>query len=177
MVQCEMCGTETAAPRTAKIEGAELQVCDDCVEFGTEVTADSSDEPSTKYSTTTDSSSPDTNTAGTGPSSSPGGSGGRRRDLFEEMETLASDYPDRIRVAREDRGLSQEDLAAELNEKASQIRKLERGDIQPNDAIQEKLEGYLDISLTEGGGGEDSDWDADISPSTTTLGDVVKRKD
>ena len=37
MVQCEMCGTETGSPKTVKIEGAELDVCDDCADFGTEV--------------------------------------------------------------------------------------------------------------------------------------------
>lgn len=178
MVQCEMCGTETAAPKTAKIEGAELQVCEECVEFGTEVTTTGSDDTSSKYSTSASSDEGGGQAAGTAGGSSSGGRSGRsRRDLFDEMETLASDYPERIREAREGRGLSQEELAKELNEKTSQIRKLERGDIQPNDAIQEKLEGYLDISLTEGGAGDDGDWDADISPSTTTLGDVVKRKE
>ncbi|MFB6093331.1 MAG: transcriptional regulator, partial [Halanaeroarchaeum sp.] len=37
MVQCEMCGTEVANPTTIKVEGAELEVCDSCAEFGTEV--------------------------------------------------------------------------------------------------------------------------------------------
>ncbi len=175
MVQCEMCGAETAAPKTAKIEGAELQVCDSCVNFGTEVKREDATDTSTKYST----GSTGTNDAqSTSPSSTTGGSGGgRRADLFDEMETLASDYPERIREAREERGLSQEDLAGELNEKASLIRKLERGDMQPTDAIQAKLEGHLEISLTEGLGGDDDEWEGDISPGSMTLGDVVQRKE
>lgn len=95
--------------------------------------------------------------------------------MFDEMETLADDYPDRIRSAREERGLSQEELAGQLNEKASLIRKLERGDMQPNDAIQRKIERKLDISLGAGEGDEDTDWESDISPGETTLGDVVRR--
>lgn len=95
--------------------------------------------------------------------------------MFDEMDVLADDYPERIREAREDEGLSQEQLAEQLNEKASLIRKLERGDMQPNDQIQRKLERKLDIALTESSGTDDSDWENDISPSTTTLGDVVKR--
>jgi putative transcription factor len=96
--------------------------------------------------------------------------------MFDDMEELAADYDDRIRSAREDRGLSQEALANELNEKASLIRKLERGDILPSDEVQTKLERKLDISLSEGASDEDAEWSGGSS-TTTTLGDVVKRKD
>lgn len=92
------------------------------------------------------------------------------------MDEVATDYDERIRTAREDRGLTQEELANELNEKASLIRKLERSDVLPSDEVQTKLERELDISLSEGGGGDDSDWSSGSS-TTTTLGDVVKRKD
>jgi putative transcription factor len=96
--------------------------------------------------------------------------------MFDDMEELATDYDRIIREAREGRGLSQEDLANELNEKASLIRKLERGDVLPSDDVQRKLERELDISLSEGGGDEDAEWSGGSS-TTTTLGDVVKRKD
>ena len=96
--------------------------------------------------------------------------------MFDDMEELAADYDDRIRSAREDRGLSQEALANELNEKASLIRPLERGDILPSDEVERKLERKLDISLSEGDGDDDAEWSGGSS-TTTTLGDVVKRKD
>ncbi len=97
--------------------------------------------------------------------------------MFDDMDELAQDYDERIRQAREDRGLSQSDLASELNEKASLIRKLERGDTLPSDKVQSKLERFLEINLDMGAGSdEDNDWDAESS-TTTTLGDVVKRKD
>ncbi|MFB6092168.1 MAG: multiprotein bridging factor aMBF1 [Haloquadratum sp.] len=180
MPQCEMCGSERPSLTTVKVEGAELELCDDCKEFGTEVRTESSSSQSTKYSTS--SSSQSSGSAGssassTGGSGSTGGSsGGRRRDMFDDMDEVAADYDQRIREAREDRGLSQEDLAQSLNEKASLIRKLERGDILPSDEVQKKLERKLDISLVEGGESEESEWSSDSS-TTTTLGDVVKRKD
>lgn len=96
--------------------------------------------------------------------------------MFDDMEELAADYDERIRAAREQKGLSQEDLAGQLNEKASLIRKLERGDILPSDDVQKKLEKKLAISLTEGSSDDDTDWSGGSS-TTTTLGDVVKRKD
>jgi len=179
MPQCEMCGAERPSLTTTKVEGAELELCDDCTEFGTEVRTESSGSTSTKYSTSgSSSSSSGSSSGGSSGSSRSSGSGGsgRPRDMFDDMDEVATDYDDRIRQAREDRGLSQEELAGELNEKASLIRKLERGDVLPSDDVQSKLERELDISLTEGVDDEDADWDGSSS-TTTTLGDVVKRKD
>lgn len=176
MVQCEMCGAETSSPKTVKVEGAELDVCDNCADFGTEVQTQDTSSTSTKYSTSSSSSS----TSSTSGSSSSGGGGSsrtRRSDMFDDMDELAQDYDDRIRNARESTGMSQEDLAKELNEKASLIRKLERGDVLPSDDVQTKLERELDISLSAGGSGGDEEWSGGSSTGGTTLGDVVKRKD
>jgi putative transcription factor len=182
MVQCEMCGTETGQPKTVKIEGAELDVCAECAEFGTEVRQQSSSSTSTKYSTSSSSGS-GSGSSGSSSQSSSGSSGGggsqrRRRDMFDQMDEVAQDYDTRIRQARESRGLSQEDLAKKLNEKASLIRKLERGDVLPSDGVQRKLEKELDISLVEGAASdEETEWSSGSSSGGTTLGDVVKRKD
>jgi putative transcription factor len=97
--------------------------------------------------------------------------------MFDDMDEIAQDYDDRIRNARESTGLSQEELASELNEKASLIRKLERGDILPSDEVQTKLERKLDIALTTGGSADDEEWSGGSSTGEYTLGDVVKRKD
>jgi putative transcription factor len=187
MVQCEMCGTETGSPKTVKIEGAELDVCGDCADFGTEVRAQETASTSTKYSTSSSSSSSSSGSSGSGSGSSAtsggsgsaggGGGGGGRSDMFDEMDEVVPDYDDRIRQGREDRGLTQEELADQLNEKASLIRKLERGDVLPSDSVQRKLEKALDVSLSEGGGGEDADWSGGSATGGTTLGDVVNRKD
>ncbi|MCO8245882.1 MULTISPECIES: multiprotein bridging factor aMBF1 [unclassified Haladaptatus] len=175
MVQCEMCGAETASPKTIKVEGAELDVCDNCSDFGTEVKTQQTSTTSTKYSTSS-SSSGDSST-GTGSTGSSGGRS-RRHDMFDDMEEIAQDYDDRIRNARESTGLSQEELAKELNEKASLISKLEHGDILPSDSVQKKLEKKLDISLTAGSSGaDDEEWSGGSSTGSYTLGDVVKRKD
>jgi putative transcription factor len=97
--------------------------------------------------------------------------------MFDDMGELAQDYDEIIRNAREGKGMSQSELADELNEKASLIRKLERGDTLPSDDVQSKLERFLDVDLDAGGGSaDDTDWDGGSS-TETTLGDVVKRKD
>jgi putative transcription factor len=179
-----MCGTDVANPDRVKVEGAELEVCDSCTEFGTELGRDTDQSSSsTKYST---SSSGGSGGGSGGSNSSPstsggtstGGGGHSGRDMFEDIDELAQDYDDFIRDAREARDLSQEDLANELNVKASLIRKLERGSILPSDEVQTKLERELDIDLSAGGaGGGDGEWDGGGDAGEYTLGDVVERKD
>jgi putative transcription factor len=162
MPQCEMCGSEQPSLTTVKVEGAELQLCDDCKEFGTEVR--------------TESGGSDSGSSGSAGSSAGGGSTRRRRDMFDTMDEIVADYDQRIREARESRSLSQEELAKSLNEKASLIRKLERGDMLPSDDVRSELEAELGISLIEGQEADDTEWSSDSS-TTTTLGDVVKRKE
>jgi putative transcription factor len=176
MVQCEMCGAETDSPTAVKIEGAEIDVCDDCAEFGTEVRQPASESASTKYSTGSSDDGSSAPSGGGGASGSSGGSTSRAPDMFDDMEEVAQDYDERIRSAREASGLSQEELAKELNEKASLIRKLERGSMLPSDSVQSKLERRLDIALTEGGV-EDTEWEGGSASGEYTLGDVVQRKD
>ncbi|NGM67495.1 TIGR00270 family protein [Natronolimnobius sp. AArcel1] len=184
MVQCEMCGAETSSPKTIKVEGAELDVCSNCTDFGTEVKQTSSSSSSSKYSTTSSSSGSSSSSGGASgtsagsSASSSSSSSQSRTDMFDDMDELATDYDERVRQARESKGLSQSDLANELNEKASLIRKIERGDTLPSDGVQSKLERNLDISLSaEGSSGDDSEWSGGSSSGSYTLGDVVKRKD
>ncbi|MFB6309899.1 MAG: multiprotein bridging factor aMBF1 [Salinirussus sp.] len=181
MVQCEMCGAETASPNTVKVEGAELEVCDDCTEFGTEVRTADSSSTSTKYSTggssSGTSSSTPTTSSSTGSSGSGGGGSRRGSDMFDDIDAVAEDYDERLRDAREAAGLSQEDLAKQLNEKASLIRKLEHGDVLPSDQVQKKLERALDIDLSAAGGAAATEWEGGSSTGEYTLGDVVERKD
>ena len=70
--------------------------------------------------------------------------------MFDQMtDELLSDYGFAIRRAREARGMSQEELAIAIKEKASLLKKIEREDLRPTDSIRKKLERVLGISLTE----------------------------
>jgi len=185
MVQCELCGVDTGSPTTVTVEEAELEVCDECADFGTAVETEST-ESTAKYDTGSDGSADDGSSSGgtaasgasttTGPSTtSTAPSGG---DAFADLDAVAPDYGDRIQEAREVNGWSQADLADRLNEKASRIRKLEREEMLPSDDVQRALERELDIDLSAGGaGGGDGDWRAEAATDGTTLGDIVERKD
>jgi len=169
-----MCGADETSLTTTKVEGAELELCENCQGFGTTVETQQSSSSTSKYSTS--SSSGTSNAGRTGGASSSGGSTRRKTDMFDDMDELAADYDDRIREGRESLGLTQEELANQLNEKASLIRKLERGDILPSDSVQTKVEKKLEITLTEGTDVDDTEWSSG-SGQSMTLGDVVERKD
>ena len=97
--------------------------------------------------------------------------------MYDDMDELAQDFDDQLRSARESAGLSQQELAHELNEKASLIRKLEQGNTLPTDELQRKLERRFDIDLSAGGSIDENEWESDTEASGYTLGDMVKRKD
>jgi len=94
---------------------------------------------------------------------------------MDKLGTLAPDYDERVRNARENSGLKQEELADNLNEKLSLIRKIERGEMRPDEDVRTKLESELGVSLTEEMG--DADWDSGGGSEGYTVGDIIERKD
>lgn len=167
-MQCELCGTETDELTTIQTEGTKLQVCSNCTDFGTvlqEETSSTGSQGGTQSSSSNQTQKKKPNPQKSNP----------RSDAFDQMETLAPDYDDRVRGARESSGLTQEDLAKQLNEKASLIRKIEGGDMQPDEEVRKKLERALEISLVEEVGGEE--WEGGGSSEGYTLGDIIERKE
>lgn len=62
---------------------------------------------------------------------------------------IRSDYSQIVRKAREQQGLTQKDLARQINEKESVIHRIETGHMRPSRKLARKLEGALDIKLLE----------------------------
>jgi putative transcription factor len=164
-MQCELCGGEIrGAPRIVHIVGAELRVCVPCSKYGTEVQ---------RPRAPSGAPAPAPRRAGAPPSAQPAPR--RRRDLFDRMEgDLAEDYADRIRRARVARGWTEKQLALEIMERELLIKKVERGDLVPEEELRKKLEEVLGISLIESVEKEVK------SPKgkgmTTTLGDIISIK-
>jgi putative transcription factor len=164
-MQCELCGGEIrGAPRLVHIEGAELRVCVPCSKYGTEVQ---------RPRASTGAPAPAPRKAGAPPAPQP--TQRRRRDLFDRMEgDLAEDYADRIRRARVSKGWTEKQLALEIMEKELLIKKVERGDLVPEEALRKKLEEVLGISLIESSSDEVKA--AKGKGMTTTLGDIISIK-
>ncbi|MDG6242960.1 MAG: multiprotein bridging factor aMBF1 [Methanolobus sp.] len=162
-MQCEICGAEIRGDSfKVSIEGSELTACGRCSQYGNAVG---------KRSPVSKKVAPETR----GPLSQ-----GTRRPPKKVpgmiVDELIDNYDQVIREARESRKWSHDQLAAKTKEKATLIKKIERGEIVPEDDVRQKIEKALDIKLTERTG--EDDWSGERLNRGTTLGDIVtiKRK-
>jgi putative transcription factor len=160
LMQCEICGVEIIGKsRNVVVEGTEVEVCGKCAQYGT--TPQSWSPVSKKISPV--SKAPLLRTKK--PKSNP----------FNNMgEEIISHYSQVIREAREEKGLTQEELALKIKVKASLIRKVEREEILPEDSLRKILEKTLDIKLTERVSNDIMEEGGMFK--STTLGDIVKIK-
>jgi putative transcription factor len=159
-MQCELCGAEIKGyPKRVRIEGAELQVCLQCSRYGKEV-----------QQTHT----PVVRKAVPG-KPAPHPTVRPRRDVFDMIKgELVEGYNERIRSARMEKGWSQKDLAMAIKERELLIKKIEKGDLIPEDTVRKKIEQVLGISLLDTGIEE-----AKVKGKgrvTTTLGDLISIK-
>ena len=71
-------------------------------------------------------------------------------------------------------GLSQKDLALAMMEKELLIKKIEKGELIPEENVRKKIEKELGIQLLEDASSDSQDFHQ--SRMTTTMGDVIKIK-
>ncbi|HXX55711.1 MAG TPA: multiprotein bridging factor aMBF1 [Methanoregula sp.] len=164
-MQCEMCGdTIRGNPKLVRVEGAELQVCSKCEKYGTEVQQ--------KRRPQAASARPAPGQPRSSPTAHAGAPVYRKRDLFDYMEgEIVDDYAVRIRRAREEKGLSQKDLAMQMKEKEHLIRKIENAELIPEDDVRKKIEKALGIRLVESM--SESEEKKKENKLVPTLGDVT----
>lgn len=158
-MQCELCGAKSkGALKTVRIEGAELQVCGQCEKYGTEV-----QKPAGKSAPAR---------PGVAPSMPPAR---RRRDVFDMMVgEIAEDYGERIRKARVEKGWTTKELALAVKERELLIKRIEKGDLTPEDEVRIKLEKALGIRLIDVS--EEEAAKRRTGPVVPTLGDVISLK-
>jgi putative transcription factor len=159
-MQCEICGADINGPSSKiTIDGSELTACPRCSQYGKNV------EKRAPVSRKVSPVAPVVQRRSTRPA-------GKRPDAMSDE--LVDDYDRIIREAREKKQLSHEELATRIKEKAALIKKLERGEIVPEEGVRKKLERELDIRLTERSG--EDDWSGERLNKGTTLGDIVTIK-
>ncbi|MGV8174319.1 MAG: multiprotein bridging factor aMBF1 [Methanothrix sp.] len=158
--QCEICGAEIqGAPQRIVIDGSALEVCKGCARFG---------KPEDKWSPVPRKMVPVERAFAVARP--------KPRDHFKDLMELAPDFGRKLRKARESQGLSLEDLAAKIKEKATLLRKIEREEISPEDGVRKKLERELKIVLTDQA--NDARIKSGASGRGLTLGDIasIRRK-
>lgn len=149
-----MCGKESQVFK-AIIEGAEMTVCKGCAKYGKVLRVI---RPAPKRAKIKQKAMP-------------------VRPEKEIIEMIVSNCSSIIKRAREQRTLTQEQVAKMLNEKESLIQKVESGNIKPSIMLARKLERFLRIKLVEqheetfgklkGAGGKGD---------ALTIGDLIKVK-
>jgi putative transcription factor len=163
-MQCEMCGADVKGPlKRIKIEGAELSVCNACAKYGVEiqpvVPRTAAGQPVKVF----DQSGMRT------------GQVVKSRDMFDQMGgDLVEDYAERIREARSKLGMTQKDLALAMMERELLVKKIEKGELIPEEDVRKKLEKVLDIHLIESSESERAS--LQHTRMNTTMGDVISIK-
>ncbi|MEM0493583.1 MAG: multiprotein bridging factor aMBF1 [Candidatus Thermoplasmatota archaeon] len=132
---CEMCGNDHKGCKLGTVDGVKMMLCPDCIRYATGI--EQIKTPQLNIQVTTQKKR-DTRPAGS------------EKDVFAKMEKeLVSDWPVRIKTAREKKGLSREELGFRIGERTVTISKIEKGDLRPSDKMIEKLEKELGITLLE----------------------------
>ena len=121
-----MCGKEDRLFKT-DVEGSTLNLCSRCSKFGKVISVVREEVNKVKKK--------------------PGLEKIEREE--EYILTIVPDYGSKIRKKREELGLTQEDFAKEIKEKASLIHKLEVNHFEPPMSLAKKIEKFLHISLIE----------------------------
>jgi len=152
MASCEMCGKERELV-DAIVEGASVQVCLECSKHGNVVAINQPvvDKKIEKAQ--------------------------EMQSRPEYVEVVVDDFSDRIKRARERKGLKQEDLAQALAEKESVIQSLETGGLKPTFKLAKKLSVFLGIDLVESvQASRKVEKNINFTDKEVTIGDLLKKE-
>lgn len=149
-MECELCGREVENLKKVKIESTVLEVCDSCAKAGKTVKTKKSSKNKSKKSKKN-----------------------KKPDKY-----LVADFGELIKGKREEKDLKIEDLASQINEKASVVRRLEQGKLKPDENLAKKLNKNLGIELyREGKKQSYQTTKKSKSEKELTMGDVAEVKE
>src|SRR3989344_2651043 len=150
-MSCELCGREVEEFVSAVIEGSTLQVCSNCSKFGQVVERKGkiNVKPIKQV----------------------------KRSELDDIEFIVPKYSALIKEARERKGLTQEELAKNINEKVSLIHQVESGHMKPDLNLALKIGKYFEIRLVEKYVEADvKELQIDFKNKNLTIGDLIKFK-
>ena len=161
-LRCEVCGHRIhSEPITAVIEGARLTVCVECSKHGKVILQEEVALPKTGVKKPQ---APITLV--------------QKKPIVANVQItqeLTQDYANKIKVAREKLVLTHEELGKKINEKASVLRNLEAGKMEPNNQLASKLEHMLKIKLLVPISEEKVSQIPKSANQELTLGDLINR--
>jgi putative transcription factor len=132
---CPICGGKIwGKGQKVLIEGAKITVCQSCAQYGKKII------PKTKFSS-------GKRIAKTRQKITKKKPFKKSTSVLEPSIEIVSDYCKRIRNARTQKNLTQEQFAQKLNEKPSLIRRIESGKVEPNLKLAKKIEEVYNIQI------------------------------
>ena len=140
-----MCGQDSYL-RLVNVDGAELNVCKNCVKYGEVKKKEVFRNPIIK-----------------------------NYDKKDQKEfRIVKNYSDLLRSAREKKNISQEDFAKSINERESVVAKWEQGALKPRIGVARKLGKILGLRLIEEDKTENVELEKEKKADGLTLGDFIK---
>ena len=157
-MECELCG-RVCDCRPAIIDGVKMMLCPGCMRHGQGIKVSKEPSATAQRPILDRIKKP------------------KEKDVYKDMnKELVSDWSDRIKKARQKKGLSREELGFKIGERTVTIAKIENGDLRPSDKMVEKLEKELGISLIEEVTSVSSVSTGSHSGGGLTLGDFIKEE-
>lgn len=159
-MQCEICGAEiSGSPNRIVIDRSTLDVCKSCARFGR---AEDKWSPVPRKVVPVERAFTVRRP--------------QHRDHFKDLVEIIPDYGRVIREAREKLGITTDELATKIKEKAALLKKIERQELIPEDDVRRKLERELNVKLTDQATEEKVKYHG--GAKGLTLGDIanIKRK-
>ena len=122
MAECEVCGKSVDFSKRAEIDGVILEVCEDCAKLGKEIR-----QPRPIIIQQAVARAP-------------------RPESIESERELADDFSTRIRKAREQRNLTQDEAAMKIGISHQIYKRIESG-FKPDEATARKIERFFGVEL------------------------------
>lgn len=97
-----------------------------------------------------------------------------QKTIKEDVEYIVPDFGKKLKMAREAKGLKQEDFAKMIMEKASIIHQVESGHLRPDEKLCAKFKQYLGVDLVRHF--HDEKEYKHHATQKMTLGDMMKHK-
>lgn len=145
-MQCDLCGKSTDLVN-AVVEGSMLSVCKNCAKFGNVVEVKKPVVDKQVFEV-------------------------QKEQVFDE---IVEGYGEKIKKARTEKNLTQDDLAKKIAVKESVIRKIETEEIKPDLVTAKKLENFLKVKLIEQYREEKKE--LNLKDKSLTIGDLLKLKE
>jgi putative transcription factor len=119
--ECEVCGKAVSNPRRIDLDGVLLDVCEECMKLGKEIPTEKLRAVISRRTV-------------------------RKEEFEAEEREIADNFPKRIRDAREERNLKQEEAAHKIGISPSILRRIEGG-FKPDDKTLSKISRFYGIDL------------------------------